>query len=51
MSSFAPDVKNVSGIQFSISSPDEIRKTSVVEITKYETTKFLTSICNTGLSS
>ena len=37
MSTFAPDVKNVSGVQFSISSPDEIRKTSVVEITKYET--------------
>ena len=37
MSDTVPDISNVSGIQFSISSPDEIRKTSVVEITKYET--------------
>ena len=37
MSSTVPDISNVSGIQFSIASPDEIRKSSVVEITKYET--------------
>ena len=37
MSDYTPDIKNVRGIQFSISSPEEIRKTSVVEITKYET--------------
>jgi len=37
MSNTVPDISNVSGIQFSIASPDEIRKTSVVEITKYET--------------
>jgi len=32
-----PDTKIVSGIQFSISSPDEIRRTSVVEVTKTDT--------------
>ena len=37
MSNYSPDIKQISGIQFSISSPDEIRKSSVVEITKYET--------------
>ena len=37
MSNTVPDISNVSGIQFSIASPDEIRKSSVVEITKYET--------------
>ena len=37
MSDFSPDVRNVSGVQFSISSPDEIRKSSVVEVTKYDT--------------
>ena len=37
MSNYSPDVKNISGIQFSISSPDEIRNSSVVEITKSET--------------
>ena len=37
MSKNTPDTKNVSGLQFSIASPDEIRKSSVVEITKYET--------------
>ena len=37
MSTYSPDIKNVSGIQFSISSPDEIRKSSVVEISKFET--------------
>ena len=37
MSNYSPDIKKISGIQFSISSPDEIRQSSVVEITKYET--------------
>ena len=37
MSDFEPITKNVSGLQFSIMSPDEIRKNSVVEITKHET--------------
>jgi DNA-directed RNA polymerase II subunit RPB1 len=37
MSSSTPDTKNAIGVQFSISSPDEIRNTSVVEVTKYET--------------
>jgi DNA-directed RNA polymerase II subunit RPB1 len=37
MSHELPDIKNVGGIQFSISSPEDIRKHSVVEITKYET--------------
>ena len=32
-----PDTKVVSGIQFSISSPDEIRNSSVVEVTKTDT--------------
>ena len=32
-----PNIKNVSGIQFSILGPDEIRKRSVVEITKHDT--------------
>ena len=32
-----PITKNVSGIQFSIMSPEEIRKKSVVEVTKRET--------------
>ena len=32
-----PPVKNIKGLQFSIMSPDEIRKKSVVEITKRET--------------
>ena len=32
-----PDTKVVSGIQFSISSPDEIRRSSVVEVTKTDT--------------
>ena len=37
MSNISPDIKNVSGVQFSIASPEEIRSTSVIEITKYET--------------
>jgi seryl-tRNA synthetase len=37
MSHELPDIKNVNGVQFSISSPIDIRKHSVVEITKYET--------------
>ena len=37
MSHFLPDTKNVSGVQFSISSPGDIRNHSVVEITKFET--------------
>ena len=32
-----PDTKIVTGIQFSISSPEEIRQTSVVEVTKTDT--------------
>ena len=32
-----PIIKNVSGLQFSIMSPEEIRRQSVVEITKNET--------------
>jgi len=32
-----PITKNVTGLQFSIMGPDEIRKNSVVEITKHET--------------
>ena len=36
-SEFNPDTKNVSGVQFSIASPEEIRGVSVVEITKTET--------------
>ena len=31
------NIKNVKGLQFSIMSPEEIRKYSVVEITKHET--------------
>ena len=31
------NIKNVSALQFSVMGPDEIRKNSVVEITKYET--------------
>jgi DNA-directed RNA polymerase II subunit RPB1 len=34
---FQPETKNISSVQFSIMSPDEIRSRSVVEITKYET--------------
>ena len=33
----SPDIKNVLGVQFSISSPEDIRKHSVVEVTKFET--------------
>jgi len=32
-----PNIKSVAGLQFSILSPEEIRKISVVEITKHET--------------
>ena len=32
-----PDIKHVSGIQFSIMGPEEIRNRSVIEITKHET--------------
>ena len=32
-----PETNNVIGLQFSIMSPDEIRKRSVVEVTKHET--------------
>ena len=32
-----PETKNVVGVQFSIMSPEEIRKRSVVEVTKHET--------------
>ena len=32
-----PIVKNVNGLQFSIMSPEEIRKNSVVEVTKHDT--------------
>ena len=35
--SHLPDIKNVEGVQFSISSPEDIRKHSVVEVTKFET--------------
>ena len=37
MSQVAPDIKNVEGVQFSISSPEDIRKHSVVEVSKFET--------------
>jgi DNA-directed RNA polymerase II subunit RPB1 len=37
MSLSTPDMSDPIGVQFSISSPDEIRKTSVIEVTKYET--------------
>jgi len=32
-----PDINEIIGVQFSIMGPDEIRKTSVVEITKHDT--------------
>ena len=32
-----PETKNVIGVQFSIMSPEEIRKRSVVEVIKHET--------------
>ena len=32
-----PETKKVTGVQFSIMSPQEIRDRSVVEITKHET--------------
>jgi len=37
MTDFEPITKDVTGLQFSIMSPDEIRKNSVVEVTKHET--------------
>ena len=37
MTNFEPITRNVTGLQFSIMSPEEIRKNSVVEITKHET--------------
>ena len=37
MSNSEPIAKDVTGLQFSIMSPEEIRKQSVVEITKHET--------------
>ena len=37
MTEFEPITKDVTGLQFSIMSPEEIRKNSVVEITKHET--------------
>ena len=37
MSDAQPITRDVSGLQFSIMSPQEIRKNSVVEITKHET--------------
>ena len=37
MTDFEPITKDVTGLQFSIMSPDEILKNSVVEITKHET--------------
>lgn len=37
MSRMEPITKDVTGLQFSIMSPDEIRKQSVVEVTKHET--------------
>ena len=37
MTDFEPITKNVTGLQFSIMSPEEIRKNSVVEVTKHET--------------
>ena len=37
MSEYQPITKNVTGLQFSIMGPDEIRDNSVVEITKHET--------------
>ena len=35
--SIEPETNNVVGVQFSIMSPEEIRKRSVVEITRHET--------------
>ena len=32
-----PDINNVTGVQFSIMGPNEIKKRSVVEITKHDT--------------
>ena len=37
MTDYEPISKDVTGLQFSIMSPEEIRKNSVVEITKHET--------------
>ena len=37
MDLFEPETKQIKGVQFSIMSPDEIRKRSVVEVTKYDT--------------
>jgi len=37
MSNYEPITKDVTGLQFSIMSPEEIRKQSVVEVTKHET--------------
>ena len=37
MEGIEPEIKDVCGIQFSIMGPDEIRKRSVVEITKHDT--------------
>ena len=37
MANFEPITKDVTGLQFSIMSPEEIRKQSVVEVTKHET--------------
>ena len=37
MNDFEPIIKDVTGLQFSIMSPEEIRKQSVVEVTKHET--------------
>ncbi len=37
MSDSQPITRDVSGLQFSIMSPQEIRKNSVVEVTKHET--------------
>ena len=32
-----PDINNIIGVQFGIIGPDEIRKRSVVEVTKHDT--------------
>ena len=37
MDLFEPDTRNIKGVQFSIMSPEEIRKRSAVEITKHDT--------------
>jgi len=37
MTEYEPITKDVTGLQFSIMSPEEIRKQSVVEVTKHET--------------